>query len=134
MTPAEKRTATLKLEIPNRTLASTLLEQWSGRSGVSLNILRGRLTPDAAAYEEHHAGAMHLFGVVRASTRSAGSAGNGLTFSIDITGIVEALKEKNAWDEKNVRVTFLPREGAEAHGAPAEHDPISIGRISIYQS
>jgi tyrosinase len=90
--------------------------------------------PDAAAYEEHHVGAMHLFGVVRASTRSARSAGNGLTFSMDITGLVEALKEKNAWDEKNVRVTFLPRAGAEGQGAPAEHDPIKIGRIGIYQS
>ena len=90
--------------------------------------------PDAAAYEQHHAGAMHLFGVVRASTRSARSAGNGLTFSIDITGLVETLKESNDWDENNVRVTFLPRTGEEAHGAPAEHDPIKIGRIGIYRS
>jgi len=90
--------------------------------------------PDAAAYEEHHAGAMHLFGVVRASTRSAGSAGNGLTFSIDITGLVKALKEKNAWDENTVRVSFVPRAEAEGSGVPAEHDPIKIGRIGIYRA
>ena len=75
MTPAEKRTATLKLEIPNRTLASTLLEQWSGRSGVSLNILRGRLTPDAAAYEvEVRGSAANVEKIVRQSApwRDAG--------------------------------------------------------------
>ncbi|HEY1342697.1 MAG TPA: hypothetical protein VGF59_34580, partial [Bryobacteraceae bacterium] len=88
--------------------------------------------PDAAAYEEHYAGAMHLFGVVRASMRSARSAGNGLSFSMDITGLVDRLKEKNAWDEKNVHVTFLPRTGVE--GEAAEHDPIQIGRISIYRA
>ena len=90
--------------------------------------------PDAATLEEHHVGAMHLFGVVQASTRSTRSAGNGLTFSIDITNVVEALKEKNEWDEKNVRVTFLPRAGAERRAAPAAHDPIRIGRIGIYRA
>jgi tyrosinase len=90
--------------------------------------------PDDAAYAEHHAGAMHLFGVVRASTRSARSAGNGLSFSIDITDLVETLKEKNDWDEKNVRVTFLPRTGGEALETPVEHDPIRIGRIAIYRA
>jgi tyrosinase len=88
--------------------------------------------PDAGAYEEHYAGSMHLFGVVRASTRSARSAGNGLSFSMDITGLVESLKQKNAWDEKRVRVAFLPRAGVE--GKAAKHDPITVGRISIYQA
>ncbi len=46
-----EKTAVLKLEIPNRTLASTLLDRWSEESGVSLNVLRGRVTPEAAAYK-----------------------------------------------------------------------------------
>jgi hypothetical protein len=50
MRPAEEKTATLKLEIPNRSLASTLIENWSERSGVSLNILRGRVTSDEACF------------------------------------------------------------------------------------
>ena len=88
--------------------------------------------PDAAAYEEHNAGAMHLFGVVRASTRSARSAGNGLSFSMDITELVDRLKQKNAWDEQSVRVTFVPRAGVE--GEAAGHDPIQIGGVSLYRA
>jgi len=87
---------------------------------------------DAAAYKEHYAGALHLFGIARASTRSARSAGNGLSFSMDITELVDRLRQENAWDDKNVRVTFLPRAGVE--GAAAEHEPIRIGRISIYRA
>jgi hypothetical protein len=51
---------------------------------------------------------------------------------MDITGLVESLKQKNAWDEKRVRVAFLPRAGVE--GKAAKHDPITVGRISIYQA
>jgi len=88
--------------------------------------------PDAAAYEEHYAGAMHLFGVVRASTRSARSAGNGLSFSMDISELVDRLKRKNAWDGQSVRVTFVPRAGVE--GGTAGHDPIRIGSVSLYRA
>jgi tyrosinase len=88
--------------------------------------------PDAAAYEAHNAGAMHLFGIVRASTRSARSAGNGLSFSMDITRLVDRLKQENDWDEQNVRVTFGPR--ADGEGAAAGHDPIQIGRVSLYRA
>jgi hypothetical protein len=46
-----EKAATLRLEIPNRVLASDLLERWSEKSGVTLNVLRGRVTPEKAAYE-----------------------------------------------------------------------------------
>src|SRR5579871_523086 len=88
--------------------------------------------PNAATYEEHYAGTMHLFGVVRASARSARSAGNGLSFSIDISELIDRLKQINNWDEKNVRVTLLPRAGTE--GPIGKHDPIKIGRISVYRA
>jgi hypothetical protein len=39
------------VEIPNRALAKSLLLEWSGRSGVSLNIVRGRITRDGVRYE-----------------------------------------------------------------------------------
>ncbi len=48
---AELRTVTLKLEIPNRTLATRLLEAWSVREDIFINILRARVTPDEARYE-----------------------------------------------------------------------------------
>jgi tyrosinase len=89
---------------------------------------------DPAEYQDHYAGALHLFGVRQASTRSAQHAGNGLNFSLELTELADALKAKNAWDEKNVRVTFVPRgEGGEARRTIAEHDPIKIGRVSVYR-
>jgi hypothetical protein len=54
---AAENTATLKLEIPDRTLASSLLEAWSGRPGVSLNILRARVTSDDVRFELKLSGA-----------------------------------------------------------------------------
>ncbi len=46
-----EKTRTLKVQIPSRTLASTLLESWSKHVGVSVHILRGRITPDDACFE-----------------------------------------------------------------------------------
>jgi tyrosinase len=91
--------------------------------------------PSAEDYKDHYAGAMYLFGVVRASTRSARHAGNGLHFSFDITDLVNRLSETNAWDEQNVRVSFVPRSsGGQVRAAVAEHDPTKIGRISIHRA
>jgi tyrosinase len=90
---------------------------------------------DAAANQEHYAGAMHLFGVRHASTRSEQHAGSGLNFSFDITKLVDALRAKNEWDDKNVRVTFEPRgQVGETSQAIPEHDPIKIGRVSLYRT
>ena len=91
--------------------------------------------PDAAAYKEHYAGVMHLFGVVKASTRSDRHSGDGLSFSLDITQLVDRLKARNAWDDRNIRVTFLARQtGGTASAAMAGHDPIRVGRVSLYKA
>jgi tyrosinase len=91
--------------------------------------------PDSADYQQHYAGSMHLFGVRHASRRSAEHAGNGLSFSLDITDLTENLKAKNAWDDKKVRVTFAPRsEGGEAKRIISAHDPIKIGRVRLYKA
>jgi tyrosinase len=91
--------------------------------------------PDTSDYEQHYAGAMHLFGVRHASKRSKQHAGNGLTFSLDITNLVGILVAKKQWDDKNVRVSFVPRgSSGEAINAIAKHDPIQIGRVSVYRA
>ena len=51
MSAKVEKQATLRVEIPNRDLAQSLLARWSRHSGVSLNVLRGRVTSDVAAYE-----------------------------------------------------------------------------------
>src|SRR5262249_16872701 len=87
--------------------------------------------PDATAYQEHYGGAMDVFGVRHASTRSDKHSGSGLSFSLDITQLEERLRAKGAWDEKNIRVTFSPRgPGGEASQRIPEHEAIKIGRVS----
>jgi tyrosinase len=92
--------------------------------------------PDAAAYKEHHAGALPMFGVVQASTPSERHPGDGLNFSLDITKLVNRLKARNAWDEKNIRVTFAPRGAGDKTqtALPVRHQPIRVGRVSLYKS
>ena len=51
MNPGTLNTAILKVEIPDRTLARTLLEQWAVHPGIALTILRGRVTSDGASYQ-----------------------------------------------------------------------------------
>lgn len=90
---------------------------------------------DTATSKEHYVGAMPLFGVIRASRPSEHHAGNGLGFSFDITELVNRLKAKNAWDDRNIKVTFLPRRtGGTAAAAVVGHDPIHVGRISLYKA
>ena len=86
-------------------------------------------------YGKHHAGSLHLFGVRQASTRSEQHAGDGLNFSLDISRLVDSLKETNAWDETNLRVTLMPRgKDGMARASVTAHPPIKIGRISLYRS
>ena len=92
---------------------------------------------DPASNQDHYAGTMHLFGVRQASRASDRHAGNGLGFSLDITGLIDKLKAKNAWDGRNVHVTFVQRRTGPAAAAAApvrEHRPIHVGRVSIYRA
>ncbi len=91
--------------------------------------------PDEAAYKEHYAGVLHLFGVTQASTQSDRHAANGLSFSLDITKLVSRLKARSAWDDGNIRVTLVPRSARGAGLANlAVHDPIHIGRVRVYRT
>jgi hypothetical protein len=66
MNPANETAATLTVEIPNPTRAAILLDRWSRMSGISLNIVRGRITSDSARYQlEIHGGAAEVSCIVR---------------------------------------------------------------------
>jgi hypothetical protein len=68
MKATAKKTVTLKLEIPSRILPSTLLVRWSEGAGVSLSVLRGRVTADEARLElEVRGSAANVAKVVRQS-------------------------------------------------------------------
>jgi hypothetical protein len=54
-------------------------------------------------------------------------SGSGLTFSFDITGLVQRLQEAGDWDPQRLRVTFAPAR-AEAD----QSGDVSAGRVSLY--
>lgn len=90
---------------------------------------------DAEQYQEHYAGKISLFGVMQASRQTEQHAGNGLAYSMDITKVVDRLKAKNAWDDRHLNVTFVPRrKGGTAEAAVPGHHPIHVGRVSLYQA
>ena len=68
-----------------------------------------------------------MFGVPEASESDEEHSGSGLTFSFDITGVVQRLEEADDWDPQRLRVTFTPaRVEAERAG------DVSVGRVSLY--
>jgi tyrosinase len=86
--------------------------------------------PEDAKPEDHPellAGSVALFGVRAATQVDEEHAGQGLTFVLEITKIVDALHLKNALDVNSLDVRIVPvkpiPEGAQ----------ISIGRISIFR-
>lgn len=73
-------------------------------------------------------GTAGFFGVEKASSTENAGAPHGLTFSYDVTLVVERLRARGLWDGAAARVTFEPVEAVD-HEEPTE---ISVGRISFY--
>jgi tyrosinase len=82
---------------------------------------------DSAEYEDRRAGLVSMFGVMEASESDEEHSGSGLSFSFDITGIVQRLRETGDWDPQRLRVTFTPV------GASAEQGgDVNVGRVSLF--
>jgi tyrosinase len=82
---------------------------------------------DPTEYEDRRVGQVSMFGVMEASESDEEHSGSGLTFSFDITGVVQRLQETGEWDPARLRVTFAPvRAGAEQGG------DVSAGRVSLF--
>ncbi len=73
------------------------------------------------------AGTVGLFGLRLASSPNAKHGGEGLTFSLEITKIVDALYLDGKLDQDSLRVTVVPDKPIPDQSA------IIIGRISIYR-
>lgn len=76
---------------------------------------------------ERDAGSVSLFGLRRASIKEGAHGGNGLTFIIDITDIIDDLFLNNALDVNSLDVRVVPRQ------AVAENADITIGRVTVYR-
>jgi tyrosinase len=109
---------------------------------VFLNIENVRGTADATSYDvyvglpsganvadhpELLAGNVTLFGVRKASLPNGEHGGQGLTFVLDISDIVDQLQLSNRLDVDSIDVRLVPVRPAA--GAPK----VTIGRVSIYR-
>jgi tyrosinase len=77
--------------------------------------------------KDRRAGSVALFGVSKATNADDEHAGQGLTFVIEITKIVDELHLNNALDVNSLDVRIVPLNEV------AEEDKITIGRISIFR-
>ncbi len=86
--------------------------------------------PEGASPSDHpelFAGSVGLFGLRRASLKDGQQGGQGLSFVLEITKIVDALFLGNALDVDSLQVRIVP------HRAIPEQADITVGRVSIYR-
>jgi tyrosinase len=76
------------------------------------------------------AGSLSLFGVQAASDPAGPQGGSGITSVIEITHLVEQLRQEGRWDESRLHVTFVRRDGTAQAAAPTQ--PLQVGRVSVY--
>lgn len=76
---------------------------------------------------EQNAGAIGLFGLRRASLKDGAHGGQGLTFILDITEIVDNLFLNNALNVDSLDVRIVPSQ------AVSDNAEITVGRVSVYR-
>ena len=82
---------------------------------------------DPAQHPERRAGSIALFGVRKATLAQEEHAGNGLTFVLEITPIVDRLHLAGALAAGHLVERLVPRNPV------SEAAQISIGRISVFR-
>ena len=82
---------------------------------------------DPAKHPENLAGSITLFGVRKASLVDDKHAGNGLTFVLEITHIIDTLHLAGALKANQLQVRLVPLNPVP------EAAQISIGRISVFR-
>ncbi len=82
---------------------------------------------DPAQYPDHLAGNIALFGVRKASLANNGHAGDGLTFALEITHVIDTLHLAGALNVDQLHVRLLPVKPV------SEAAQVSIGRISVFR-
>jgi tyrosinase len=103
--------------------------------------------PDDPSLEDlatHHAGNVSFFGIERIA--QGGQRGDehahGLRFTMDITDLVASLRQRGAWQDGRLDVSFRPIRPlvvgdapdleAEIEATRHEHAPVTLGRVSVH--
>lgn len=91
------------------------------------------LPPDAdpAAYRDHFAGNIPLFGIDAVDDPENPHRGEGLHYSLDITRVVRALRQKGQWNPESVQLTFVPKRRRTDLESAVEPVPVQVGRVSL---
>jgi tyrosinase len=82
---------------------------------------------DPRQYPDHLAGSIALFGVRKATMATASQAGDGLTFVLEITHVIDALHLAGALNVAQLHVRLVPLKPVP------EAAQVSIGRISVFR-
>ncbi len=82
---------------------------------------------DAADHPERLAGTVAPFGLAEASDPDAEHGGQGLTYVLEITGIVDAMDSEDQLDVETLPVRLVP-----ASDRP-EHPEVTVGRVSVFR-
>jgi tyrosinase len=107
----------LKLENVRGTSDATVL-------GVYVNLPENAKPRDSRKFLAGH---VALFGLRRASVKDGGHGGEGLTFLLDVTPIIDELHLAKTLDVGSLRVSIVP---SRALSTKAD---ITVGRISLYR-
>ena len=115
---------------PRRTFVN--VENIKGTSPVPqriyLNVPAG---DDPGDHPELYVGLLPMFGLAEASEPGEHSSGSGLSYSLDVTSVLENLGAR--WDGSTLNVTFVPDLGSSAPVIEgAETMDTEVSRISVY--
>lgn len=98
--------------------------------------------PDGASAEEaraHLAGTLSFFGIEQAAQPAGDAHAHPYNVAFDITRVVGRLAATGRWEPDHVNVVFrpadfLPPKGVEQVSLDTlpEHEPVSVGRISVH--
>lgn len=126
--------ATVKLDSKVRGKVSSSLAAASEASPpdrvyLQLENVRGNIDAYklSVSVNQQHVGTVALFGLRKASQKDGDHGGEGLTFVIDITDLIDNLFLDNALDVNSLDVRILPNNPVP------DNAKITIGRVSVYR-
>jgi tyrosinase len=96
-----------------------------GTYKVYVNLPEGQ-EPDG--HPEHLVGTVALFGLSEQSSGDAAHGGSGLTFVLEITGLVQRLQGEGGWNESDIDVDFVPLRPVP------DGTEVKVGRVSVYHA
>lgn len=82
--------------------------------------------PNKSNDDSHLAGVIGLFGLKKASTQSVVSDGSGLSFTLDVTELVNDLRANQDWDEEDISIDLIPQ------GNDSKVPDFTVERISLH--